>query len=307
MVAEGLRIFAILFEGVLIDHLDLLPGGSVYDWLTIIFDDGVAIAHDADVELIGKKVVPGVFALVEACFSGELLVGRAQGSQRKGALDEGREFGIRFPAVDDMRFSIAACAKDDGLGAFETARGRSADGLVLGDVVLETAFYIAGEVLQVAGVHPVDGGFEATAIETLGDSLVEGVDDIAAPTQIGFVVLGVVDLAGEAGEFPHKNAGFIYCLMGRTSEVGDHGEEACAADGGGTGCGFVFEDLGEGEVVGLAPAADFGFLLWDGEILRVSAGIAQVGGDGRAGWEGVICHQGLRDHLGTIYLYLANR
>jgi len=40
----------------------------------------------------------------------------------------------------------------------------------------------------------------------------------------------------------------------------------------------------------LAPAADFGFLLWDGEILRVSAGIAQVGGDGRAGWEGIIGH-----------------
>lgn len=209
MVAEGVRVILIGGEGVLVDHLDLLPGGAVDNWLTVVFDDGIAVAHDADVDLIGEKVGPGVFALVEAGFFGELVVGRAQGSQRKGALDERYEFGIRFPAVDDVRFSIPAGAKGNGFGAFEAARGCAADGFVLGDVVLETAFDIGGEILQVAGVHPVDGGFEKTAVETLGDGFVEGVDDVATPSQVGFVVLGVVDFAGEAGEFPDENAGFL--------------------------------------------------------------------------------------------------
>lgn len=153
-------------------------------------------------------MVPGVFAPVKAGFFGELVIGRAQGSQRKGALDEGYEFGIRFPAMDDVRFSIPASAEGNGIGAFEAARGCAANGTVLGDVVLEAAFDVGGEILQVAGIHPVDGGFEETAVESLGDGFVEGVDDVAAPSQVGFVVLGVVDFAGEAGEFPDKNAGF---------------------------------------------------------------------------------------------------
>lgn len=44
-------------------------------------------------------------------------------------------------------------------------------------------------------------------------------------------------------------------------------------------------------MVGLAPAADFGFLLGDGEILRVSAGVTQVGSDGRTRGKGVIGHR----------------
>lgn len=52
MVAEGVRVILIRGEGVLVDHLDLLPGGSVYDWLTVVFDDGVSVAHDADVDLV---------------------------------------------------------------------------------------------------------------------------------------------------------------------------------------------------------------------------------------------------------------
>ena len=52
MVADGFRIFTILFEGVLIDHLYLLPGGTVYDRLAVIIDDGVSEFHDADVDLV---------------------------------------------------------------------------------------------------------------------------------------------------------------------------------------------------------------------------------------------------------------
>ena len=58
MVADGFRIFSILFEGIFIDHLDLLPGGSVYDRLAVIINNGVPVAHYADVDLIGKKMVP---------------------------------------------------------------------------------------------------------------------------------------------------------------------------------------------------------------------------------------------------------
>lgn len=142
MVAEGIRVILIGGEGVLVDHLDLLPGGSVNDGLTVVFYDGVAVAHDADVDLIGEEVIPGVFAMVETGFFADFLVGRAQGSQREGALDEGREFGIRFPAVDDVRFSVPAGAEGDRFGAFEAAGWCSADGSVLGDVVLESAFDI---------------------------------------------------------------------------------------------------------------------------------------------------------------------
>ncbi len=105
-------------------------------------------------------MIPGIFAFVEACFSGDFVVGGTQGTQGKGALDEGDEIRIRFPAVDNVGFTVATGAEGNGIGAFETARRGAADGTVLGDVVLEAAFDIGAEVLQVAGVHPVDGGFE---------------------------------------------------------------------------------------------------------------------------------------------------
>lgn len=209
MVADGFRIFTILFEGVLIDHLYLLPGSSVYDRLAVVIDDGVTEFHNADVDLIGKKMVPGILAFVKACFSGDFVVGGTQRSQGKSTPDEGDEFGIWFPAVDDVGFSIATGAEDDGFGAFEAAWRCATDGTVLGDVVLEPAFYIGAEVLQVAGVHPVDGGFEEASIETLGDGFIEGMDDVAAPAQVSFVVLGVIDFTGEAGEFPDENARFL--------------------------------------------------------------------------------------------------
>lgn len=108
--------------------------------------------------------------------------------------------------MNDVGFSIPAGAENEGFGAFETAGWCAADGFVLGDVVFEPAFDICGEVLQEAGVHPVDCGFEEPAVEPLGDGFVEGVDDVSTSSEVGFVVLGVVDFAGEAGEFPDKNA-----------------------------------------------------------------------------------------------------
>lgn len=64
MVAEGLRVVLIRGEGVFVDHLYFLPGWSIDYWLAVVFDDGISVVHDADVDFVGEEVVPAGFAFV---------------------------------------------------------------------------------------------------------------------------------------------------------------------------------------------------------------------------------------------------
>jgi hypothetical protein len=102
-------------------------------------------------------------------------------------------------------------------------------------------------------------------------------EDEAPLTEIDFKEHGGIDIAGKAGVFPEDDTGF----RRGTVEVGDEALELEPADRGGAGTGTVAEEAGEADVVLVAPGADGGFLLLDGEILLVPAGITEVSGDQR--------------------------
>ncbi len=264
-------------KGGIVDLLDTVPGGAVDDGLAVVGDDVATVVQLADVDGVGEEVAPGVFAVVEADGVGDGIIGGAVGAHAEGLLDEGCEGGVGYPAVDDVGLAIAALAKVDGLATDEAAGGDAGDGAVLLEVVVEAAAYIGGEGLEVAGVGPVDEGFEEAAVEAGGDVILYGLEGVAMTAQEGFVVLGVVEFAGEAGELPEED---VCGRAGGGGEVGDELEEGVTADDAGAGLGFVDVDLVEDEALLGGVDADDGFLLGDGEILIVATAVAEVGNGG---------------------------
>lgn len=196
--------------------------------------------------------------------------------------DAGEEGGVGVPAVDDAGFAVPVGGDGEG-GAFEPFGGRAGDGAVEGDVLMEGAANVGPHVFDVALVGPVDGGFKEAAFGAGGDVVFEGVDFVSPAAQVGFVELGVVDVPGEAGEFPDEQA----CHLESVAEVVDELLEGGAVVGVGGGAGIPV-NAEDGEVVFQRPLDDFDFLLLDGEFLFFVAGITQVDDDDCARGEGVL-------------------
>lgn len=237
----------------------------------------------AVVDGVAEHGAVGAGVLVQAGAGVDVFVGVAGGAQLEGQAHEGGGGGIGLPAVEGVGVAVAAGADrvGDGLVAGGGHPGGAAVG---GDVAGHAAADLTREVFQVLLVFPIDHGFEHAADGAIGDVVDEGVDGEAAAAQVGFVELGVVEIAGEAGVGPQQQAG----LGGAVAEVVDHGIEGGAADGGSAGDGLVLEDAGQGVVVTGGPGLELGFLLGDGLVLQAAAGIAQVGDQGGAGGEGGI-------------------
>lgn len=108
-------------------------------------------------------------------------------------------------------------------------------------------------------------------------------DCVAAAAEVGAIVLGVVDVAGEAGVFPDNDAGFGAVGI---VEMLDHLLEGFTPDDAGAGAGFVDVGMGEDVVVLVAPCLDGVLLLGDGEVLFFAAGVSEVGDEAGLGWEG---------------------
>lgn len=102
--------------------------------------------------------------------------------------------------------------------------------------------------------------------------------------------MGIVEVAGEAGELPDDQAsygkrGFRESL----AEVVHHLVELVTPGGGGGGEAIAVDAVDD-KVVFDGPAAEFFFLLGDGEFLVFVAGVAEVGDEEGAGREGVGGH-----------------
>lgn len=127
-----------------------------------------------------------------------------------------------------MGCAVAAVADVDGF-SFKPFRWEAAKGAVLVDEVFEAAFDVDGHVFEKFGVVPVDDVLEYSAVDAFGGDVVEGVDGVAAAAQVGFVVLGVVDVATETRVFPDNDACEVAAGGG---EAVDHGQELVAANDG---------------------------------------------------------------------------
>jgi len=268
------------------DALDGLPGFDGDDGFAVVFVGFAAVFQDADVEFVAEECGVGVEGAVEVEFGVDLGDGRSGSAHFEGLADEGGEVGVGFPAVACVVGAVAAFADVDGNTTEAAGRG-AGDAAVLGNDVTQAALDVGGEVGEELLVHPVEGGFIEAACGALGYLVVEGDDLNAAAAQVGAVELGVVNVAGEAGVFP-DDEGFFGGLA--AAEMAHHGLEAGAPDSRGAGAGFVAEDAGEGNALGLAPGADFGFLLGKGEFLFFAAAVAQVGGDGGTWGKRVLFH-----------------
>lgn len=268
------------------DGLDGVPGGFIDEGGAVVGEDVGAVAQLAEVDAVFEEGGIGVGGGEQVGGVVDLGVGGTSCAHDPGGAAGFPEVWVWDPAVDDVGGTGAMGAEIEGL-ADEADRGAAADGAVGGDEVVEAALDVYGEIGGVFIGHPVDEEFEDATGRAFGDGVLQGVDGDAAAAEGGFEELGVVEVAGEAVVAPEEDAGFGWGVA--VEEVVDEGIEASAASGGGGGAG-VGEDAGEGAGVLGAPGAEGGFLLGDGEVLFVSTGIAQVGGEVGARWEGVRGH-----------------
>lgn len=202
-----------------------------------------------------------------------------------GFLDAGEEGGVGVPPVGDAGFAIPV-VRDGERDTLEAFWGGAGDAAVFEDELTKAALNIYAEVFEVALVHPVYGALEEASFGPGGEFVLEGVDFVSAPAEVSFVKLGVIYVASEAGEFPDDEPGNGEAV----AEVVHHFVELVTTGGGGGGDAVVVEAV-EGEGVFDGPLAEFFFLLGDGEFLVFVAGVAEVGGDGGAGGEGMIICQ----------------
>lgn len=258
----------------------------------VIGDDEIADDHFTDVDAVAEEGDVAVEAFKKRRSLVYFTIAGATSSHFPGLAAEMPTFGIRDPAVDDVGAAITAGADVDGF-PLEAAGRDAADGAVFFEDVALATFDVGFEIFDVAGGHPIYGGFEEASVEVVGDGVVEGVDDVATAAEIGFEELGVVDVTGEAVVFPEDDTG---SLAGFSVEVLDHVEEGFAPDDAGAGGGFVFVDMEEGVAVFDGPGADELFLLGDGEVLFVSPRVAEVGDD-----------VGGRGEGGLVTVHLSNK
>ena len=216
----------------------------------------------------------------------DVFDGNPFSAHEPGLFDGFGECGIYDPAMENVSGSIAALADLDRL-THEPTRRCARHGPVGGEHVLESALDVVAEILEEFAVGKVNDGLIKAAEIVIGNVILDGVHGEAAHTQQGAVVLGIIDVAGKAAVLPEDDA---VIEAARIFKVADHGQEAVPADDRGTRAGFIGIDRGEDEVILGAPGDHPLFLLGDGEILFVAAGIAQVGHDaGVLLKDGIIC------------------
>lgn len=267
--AGVIHVLGAFFQAAgIIQVLHGLEGFFGDHWFDVVGDDLIAIVKFAAVDPVLKEVFDAAVGGVQIPGgNADVRVGCAFFPHLPGKAGTVPGFGIGYPFVDNVGFAIPVRADVDRF-TFEAAGRGAGDAAIFADQVAQAAFDIGGEVIQEALVHPVDGGLKETAVEAIWYLVLDAEDLIAAAAEVGFVELGVVDVAGEAGELPDDDALLLGCAG---AEVVHHGLESLAGDGGGARAGFVLEDGGEGETFGLAPGANFFFLLLDGEFLFFSA------------------------------------
>lgn len=116
--------------------------------------------------------------------------------------------------------------------------------------------------------------FDEAAKAAFWDVVGKGMDEDAPFADKGFVELGVVHVAGEAGVVPDEQGGGTF---GGIFVIGDHALEVFAACGGGARAGHVGVARAQDELI-LRTEFGKGFeLSCDGAVLFEPAAVAQVG------------------------------
>lgn len=190
----------------------------------------------------------------------------------EGEADAGDEGGVWNPAVILAFKPCAGVDGDDGF-ALEATRRDTWHG-ALGDDGADAIFGVDGGLTTLFLVGDVDQEFDEAPVGSLGDMVGEGVDDDAAFAEEGFVVGGVVEVAGEAGVVPDEEG----CgAFGFVAGVGDEAVEVVTPCSGASRFGGVFVDAAQGEVVPGAVFFDGFELARNGAVLSFAAAVAQVG------------------------------
>lgn len=157
----------------------------------------------------------------------DLDEGGAAGAHFEGAFDAGEKLGVWHPAVGGVGGAIAAGADFDGL-TFESDWGRAWDTSMFEDEVAESAFGVCRGLAALFFVGDVDEEFDDAPVLSFGDGVGEGVDDDVSIAEEGFVVDGVVEVAGETGIVPEEDALRFVFVAGGVDEF----VELVAGDGG---------------------------------------------------------------------------
>ena len=167
-IAEGVFIGVVAF---LTDELDGIPGGLVDEGGDIILDYLVAIMEITQVETVGKEIGVAVFGAVEMGGVMDLDEAGAGSAHFPGGLAGIPFIRVGNPAADGVGFAIAAGTDVDGF-AFEANGGPAGQRAVLFEDVRNAAFDIAFKVLEVFGVHPIDGGLEESSVDAIGNVVI---------------------------------------------------------------------------------------------------------------------------------------
>lgn len=255
------------------DLLDCLPRFEINDGFAVAFDDEVAEFEDADVDAVGEEGFVGVEGGVEARGFVNVLEGGASGAHFKSLFDAVFEFGVGVPTVGYVVGAVAALSDLYGR-ALEAHRRRARHTSVFLNEVAESAFGIGRGLSSFFFVGHIYEEFDDATVVAFGDLVVEGVDEDLVGADEGFVVDGVVEVAGEAGVVPEDER--VGALVGDAVVV-DHAVEVVASCGGAAAFGFVAKVVTEGEPVFVAECLNFGELLIGGLILASAATVATVG------------------------------
>ncbi len=229
----------------------------------------------AEVDFVAVKGDVGADGFEEPRFVVDFPQAAAFRAHLPGELSTLPEFFVRDPARDDARGAVAFDADFDGLPLVAARRGAGGVAGVAavrvfgGDEREQAALGVGGNVEQIALRFPIYERFdERLRVAGVGEVVCQEDEGVAAPAQVRFEVLGVVEIAREAVLFPEQDAGDVRLprlrgatasvlfagalgdvIRARAAEAGDHFIEAHAADGGRSGLRAIGEGLMEGEMV----------------------------------------------------------
>ena len=264
---------------MLVAFLAGVPDGAGDDGIAVVLDGQVAKLEDADVEFIGPEGAVGIDRAVEMEFAMDTAYGGASGVHLEGFLHSRHKVRVGSPAGGGVRGAIASFPNNKRFTQKST-RGNAGDAAIELNEVTQAALDINREIDDVLFILVVNEGFEDAAFGSLGDVVVEGIEDVTEIADLGAVEGGIVHVAGETVVLPDNDAALGAAAM---AEGVHHGVEIITANGGGAAAGFVLEEVGDEQVVLGGPGAQGGFLLGDGKVLVFVAGVTQVGEEGGAG------------------------
>ncbi len=254
------------------DGLDFVPGLAVNNRRAVVLNGDVAKFEDADVELVGEEGLVGIERFEEGGLFVDLNEGGARGFEFEGLLNRGDEFGIGNPAMGDAGSVVAALANGDRF-ALEAARGDARDAVIFLNEFAQSALGIGAGLTAFLFVAEIYEEFDDAAVVAFGDGIVDGVNNDLVCAEEGFVVDGVVEVAGEAGVVPQDET--CRALFFVAVEI-HHAIEVFAADGGAAALGFVHKVVAQDETVCDAVVCDLFELLVGGLLLTHTAAVAAV-------------------------------